>query len=238
MNAGRIVMMIAGLLMGPMSAVAVPVTWEAQGSVDPSSNLTPAFIANFIPELAGTQPGDDLVLRISFDRDAALIARTPNGDGGTTFSFDALSLTLSLGVPGRGTHVFDIDNPIPGAGVRPQLFILDDFVTPGSLIFDSLQFGHQYLTESGALAFSVIAVFSSTDTSVLDDGTLPSSPDSRLSAGFEHGITINATGNGSLFGTFSSLLPTKIAEPGSIALLCLGLAALRVVMRDRARSYG
>ena len=102
MNAGRIVMVLVGLVMGPMSAVAVPVTWEAQGSVDPSSNLTPAFIASFIPELAGTQPGDELVLRITFDPDAAPIAETPNGDGGTTFSFDALSLTLALDVPGRG----------------------------------------------------------------------------------------------------------------------------------------
>ena len=188
MNAWRAVVMLFGLVAGPISAVAVPVTWEAQGSVV-SSDLESVFFATFIPELAGAQPVDDLVLRITFDTDAPLVEEKTHDTGGATFSFDALSLVLELEVPRLGTHVFSIDGPIPGAAVRPQLFVLDDLVSQ-SLIFDSLQFGHQYLTEAGDLKFSAISVFSSTDTSILDGGRLPLSPDPRLRAGFEHEVSI------------------------------------------------
>ena len=72
--AWRTIMALVGLVADPVTAVAVPVTWEAQGSVE-STNLTSPFVANFLPGLAGTQSGDALVLRIKFDTDAALIRR-------------------------------------------------------------------------------------------------------------------------------------------------------------------
>ena len=106
--------------------------------------------------------------------------------------------------------------------------------------FDSLQFRHNYLAEAGALQFFVLAVFSTTDLSVLSGGNLPLSPDPRLGAGFERAISIVAPGSGSLFGTFTSLvrLPTTIPEPGSLALLCLGCAGLWAARRGRADRAG
>jgi len=233
----RIFVAVAGLIAGPSTVLAVPVTWEAQGSVE-SSDLAPQFFASFMPKLAGTQAGDGLVLRITFDTDAPLIGKTTHDAGGTTYSFDASSLVLALEVPGRGTHVFTIDDTLPPGTIPSLVGITDDLVTPDAPIFDSLQFRHNYFTEAGALQFFLLAVFSSTDLSVLSGGNLPLSPDPRLSAGFERGISIVAPGSGSLFGTFTSLvrLPTTIPEPGSLGLLCLGLAALRAARRGHASS--
>jgi hypothetical protein len=235
----RVFVAVFGLVGGPAIALAVPVTWEAQGSVE-FSDLSPAFFASFMPEVAGTQAGDGLVLRITFDTDAPLIGQTTHPSGGTTFSFDASALVLALEVPRLGTHVFTIDDTLPPATIPSLVGITDDLVTPGAPTFDSLQFRHNYLAEAGALQFFVLAVFSTTDLSVLSGGNLPLSPDPRLGAGFERAISIVAPGSGSLFGTFASLvrLPTTIPEPGSLALLCLGCAGLWAAKRGRADRAG
>lgn len=236
MSVGRAIVALVWLLADPLSAHAVPVTWEAKGKVE-SSSLDSAFFATYMPELAGTVLGETLLLRITFDTDAAFVRRMDFPAGGTAFLFDALSLALAIEVPGRGTHVFTIDHPTPGFPVRPHVVIVDDRVIgdPGELILDGLQFGHEYLTDGGLLLFDVQASFSSTDTSIFSGANLPLSPDPRLSTGMERQITIGDQSGRSLFGIFTSLvrLPITVPEPGSLALLCVGLAALRVARRGR-----
>ena len=127
----------------------------------------------------GTQAGDALILRVTFDTDAPLIRQTTHPEGGTTYSFDASSLRLALEVPRLGTHVFTIDDTTPSATTPSLVGITDDLVTAG-FVFDSLQFRHNYLSEAGDLLFSIFAVFSSADTSILNGGFLPLSPGPRL----------------------------------------------------------
>lgn len=239
MNVVRAFVAVAGLVAGPSIALAVPVTWEAQGRVE-SSDLGSDIFADFMPELIGTESGDTLVLRITFDADAPLIGQTTHPTGGTTYSFDASSLVLALEVPRLGTHIFTIDQTVPPATIPSLVGIFDDVVTPDAPIFDSLQFRHNYFTEAGALQFFILAVFSTTDLSVLSGGNLPLWPDPRLLEGSEHEILIVTPASGNLFGLFTSLvrLPTTIPEPGSLALLCLGLAGLWAFRRGRAGSAG
>lgn len=239
MNVVRAFVAVAGLVAGPSIALAVSVTWEAQGSVD-TSDVAPGVFASFMPELVGTESGDPFVLRITFDTDAPLIGQTTHDAGGTTHSFDASALVLALEVLNRGTHVFTIDQTVPPATIPSLVGISDDVVTPEA-IFDSLKFQHNYLTEAGTQQFYILAVFSSTDLSVLSGGNLPLWPDPRwLIEGSEHEILIVTPASGSLRGIFTSLvrLPTTIPEPGSLALLGLGLVGLWAVRRRRACSAG
>jgi hypothetical protein len=242
LNVVRFLVAIAGLVAGPAIALAVSVTWEAQGAVE-SSNLAPGFFASFIPELAGTQAGDGLVLRISFDTDAASIDQRSLPDGGTMFSFDASLLVLELEVPGRGTHVFAVDDSIPAGATPSFLQVVDDQVIDESLLLDGLRFQQNYFAESGTLLFNVLVAFFSADTSIVTSGVLPLEPDPRFSAGIDRLITIvdfDSGGSERLVGIFSSLvrLPRAIPEPGSLALLCAELAGLWAARRGRADRAG
>ena len=127
----------------------------------------------------------------------------------------------------------------------PSLGHHDDLVTgaPALPIIDSLQFRHNYLTKPETLQFLVLAVFSSSDTSVLSGGNLPLSPDPRLQYRIEDSeisILDSRAPATSLSARFTSLvrLPTTIPEPGSLALLCLGCAGLWAARRSRADRAG
>jgi hypothetical protein len=241
---GRASVALVWLLAGPLSAHAVPVTWEAQGVVD-YSDLDAGFFATYMPELTGIQAChpviacDPLILRITFDPDAPLIHQTTFPNGGQSFSFDGSSLVLELEVPGRGTHVFTIDDSIPPGTVSSFVAVIDDWVrVAGEPAVDGLLFSHAYLTLEGDIEFTVLAHFFSTDTTLIDGPDLPSTPDPRLPAGLEREISIvDPVGvSGSLLGIFSSLvrLPTPLPEPGTLGMLSLGLLALGAVRRRNA----
>src|SRR5262245_34430591 len=144
------------LLAGPLTAHAVPVTWEAQGVVE-FSDLDAEFFATFMPELAGTQAGDPLRLRISFDTEAWLVRHRTFENGGESFSFDGSSLVLALEVPGRGTHVFTIDDSIPPGTVSSFVAVIDDWVRVlAEPAIDGVLFSHAYLTPEGDIDFTVL----------------------------------------------------------------------------------
>jgi hypothetical protein len=225
------------LLAGPLAAHAVPVTWEAQGVVA-FSDLDAEFFATYMPELTGTQAGDALMLRLSFDTQAALVGQMTFPAGGQSFSFDGSSLVMALEVPGRGTHVFTIDDTVPPGTVSSFVAILDDWVRAAAEpAVDGLLFSHAYLTPGGDIDLTVLAHFFSTDTTMIDGPWLPAAPDPRLPVGVERELSIvDPVGvSGSLLAIFSSLvrLPTPLPEPGSLGLLSLGLMTLGALKRRR-----
>lgn len=241
LNVGRASAALVWLLLAsPLTAHAVPVTWEAQGVVE-FSDLGAGFFATFMPRLTGTQTGDPLILRITFDPGAPLIRQTTFPNGGRSFSYDGSSLALVLEVPGRGTHVFSIDGTVPPGTVPSFVAVIDDLVTgiPEQLVIDGLQFSHAYLTPEGLLEFTVLAGFFSTDTTMIDGASLPLAPDPRLATGVERQISIVDPGSDGvsrgLFGIFSRLvrIPADLLEPGTLGLLSLGLLALGALQRRR-----
>jgi hypothetical protein len=232
-SVGRASAALVWVLAGPLTARAVPVTWEAQGVVE-YSDLDAEFFATFMPGLTGTQAGDELRLRISFDTEAAFIRHTTFPAGGQSFSYDGSSLVMALEVLGRGTHVFTIDDTVPPGAVSSFVAVIDDWVRGiGEPAVDGLLFSHAYLTPEGDIDFTVLAHFFGTDTTLIDGPGLPTAPDPRLPAGVEREISIvDPVGvSGSLLGIFSSLV--RLPEPGTLGSLSVGLLALGALQRRR-----
>jgi hypothetical protein len=127
LNVVRAFVAVAGLVAGPSIALAVPVTWEAQGRVE-SSDLGSDIFADFMPELVGTESGDTLVLRITFDTDAPLIGQTTHPAGGQ--HSDARRGSYSTRVPRLGTHVFITTSGPPST--IPSLVGLSELCHPSA----------------------------------------------------------------------------------------------------------
>jgi hypothetical protein len=234
-HALRILAALVATLSLPVVAHAVPVTWEARGVIDVSS-LDQLFFETFMPELAGTKVNDPFRLRITFDTDAVPNDPVILPGGGKTRSFEATKLVMTLEVPGRGTHVFEMDDTVP-PGTHSLIGIIDDQVV-GDLVRDGVQFQHNYLTPDGdgVLQFEFLAAFFSANTTVIDGLFLPFKPHRLLDAGIEHLFSINANPPeiGNLSGIVWSLV--HLPEPGTLTLLMLGLLALGATRRSTSLS--
>ena len=192
-----------------------------------SSSLDELFFQTFMPELVGTTADDPFRLRISFNTDAVPNAPVILPGGGSTQSFDARSLVMTLEVLGRGTHVFTIDTTVP-PGTHSLIGLVDDQVL-GDVIRDGILFQHNYLTPEGVLQYQLLVAFFTANTSVIDGLVLPHAPDSRLGDGLEWLLSIGAHPPelGHLSGTITSLIGVPLLpEPGTLTLLMLGLLAL------------
>jgi hypothetical protein len=186
-----------------------------------------------MPGLTGTEAGDELMLRITFDTGAPPIGQREFPDGGRSFSFDGSSLVLVLKVPG-GKHVFRIDDDAP-SGIHSSIAVFDDVVLAPEPARDGLEFKHAYLTPEGEIDFTVFASFFTTDTTLLDGAHLPLAPDPRLADGVTREISITdaRSASGGLLGIFFSLVRVDLPEAGTLSLLSLGLCALGVLERRR-----
>jgi len=194
---------LLAIMLSPMAANAIPITWEFTGQID---------------EVSGS-PGvaiDDMFrVLVSFDTDAELLlAQTGvRFEPGTRYEYDASAVSMLVSLPG---HADQLITPF-GDGID-LLWLRDNSGDRSVDEFpevDGLTFA---LNDINSIGASIILRGSILD--IFNNGDLPTDPDPRL-VDLEIARFQWFTNEGSAFGEVASI--SRVAEPGTLALLGIGL---------------
>ncbi len=203
---------LIAVLLSPIMAQADLVTWEFSGLIEDTDR-------------AGVVIGDAFSVQVIFDTEAALLTTQTGGrfDPGARYEYDPSAMSFVVNLPGLIHEVFT-----PGGGFD-LLWLRDnsgDRAAGGEPAqVDGLTFqleGADFLVQAGIFRGSILDIF--------DGPGLPSTPDSRL-VDLEISNFFISTSDGAAAGRILSV--RAIPEPGTLALLALGLAAMRLARRRR-----
>ena len=204
---------LLAVLLSPMAANAVPITWEFTGEF------------NEVSGSPGVSLGEMFRVLVNFDTDAALLRAQTGGrfDPGTRYEYDASAVSFLVSLPGHA------DQLITPFGDGTDLLWLRDNSGDRAIDefpeVDGLTFALFDINNIGAsiiLRGSILDLFNS--------GALPTNPDPRL---LDLEITAFQwlTADGFATGDISSI--NRVPEPGTLALFGLGLAAMRLSRRRK-----
>jgi hypothetical protein len=212
-RAKNLYLALLATFLSPMAANAVPITWEIKGVIDTADDTSSSEI------------GDAFTVLISFDTDASLETAQTGGrfDPGTRYQYVASAVSFLVSLEGQS------DQSVTPFGDGIDLLWLRDNSGDRSCCefeeVDGLTFALQDLNGFGA---SII--FRGSILDIFSGGQLPTNPDPRL-VDLEIARFQWLAENGSAFGQVESI--RRVAEPGTLALLGLGLLGMGAVRRRK-----
>jgi len=217
-------LLAVGLLAGTSAANAVPVTWSVVGSITTATSGTSG-----VPFFPAAAVGDAFDVLVSFDTDAALIRTQSSGifAPGTRYSYDPASIRFSVRVGASGPVDFAPGPAYPNG----LLYLLDNTgYASGGVPWDGITF----ILQDSNFNEGITLTMRGGITDIVNGPGLPMNPDPRLADLDQTFFAILGGGGqgGNLRGEITAV--RRVPEPGTLALLGLGLAGLGLTRRRKA----
>lgn len=203
------------ILMSPMAANAVPITWEFTGEIDDVTGSP------------GVAIGDAFRVLVNFDTDAALERAQTGGrfDPGTRYEYDASGISFLVSFPGLSDQSIT-----PFGDGFDLLWLRDNSGDRSCCEFDEVDGLTFALLDSNGFGVSIVLRGSILD--IVNGPGLPEDPDPRL-VDLEIARFQWLTVDGSAFGDVATINRVSVPEPGTLGLLGIGLLGIGVARRRK-----